>query len=235
MLNRKFGYLQVLQRAERPAGTRQRCVFWLCRCSCGTKLTCRGTALRSGHTTSCGCDGIDRTPRRNRDGSYSIAMSGGYDVIVDAADLPLVTQYRWRAYAVKSGLQKSSIIYARTGVGKDRVTMHRLLTGFKMTDHKDSNGLNNRRSNLRNATAKQNCGNSRKRRVATSSKFKGVAFHKTTGRWVAQAAGKYIGLFENEIDAAKAYNRAAKKRWGKFAKLNPVRSGQDRASERFPS
>lgn len=222
MINRKFGFLRVLKQVERPAGTSQRCLFWLCRCICGVELIYRGTALRSGHTTCCGCDGIDRTPRRNRDGSYAIAMAGGYDVIVDAVDLPLVTQYRWRAYAVKGKVSNAEIIYARTGVGKNRITMHRLLAEYKLVDHCDGDGLNNRRSNLRNATAKQNCANSRKRRVKTSSRFKGVSFHKQISRWVAQAAGSYLGSFVNEVEAAKAYNRAAKKLWGKFARLNEV-------------
>lgn len=143
-------------------------------------------------------------------------------VVVDAADLPLVTKYRWRPYAVKGSIEDAQIIYARTGTGKGRITMHRLLTGHRLTDHKDGDGLNNRRSNLRDATAKQNSGNSRKQRRVTSSQFKGVCRHRPTGKWAAHAAGKHLGLFADEVDAAKAYNRAAKKRWGRFAKLNDV-------------
>lgn len=149
-------------------------------------------------------------------------MPGGLVVVVDKADLPVVTQYRWRPYAVKGSIEDAQTIYARTGTGKNRITMHRLLTGYKLTDHKDGDGLNNRRSNLRCATAKQNCANSRKTRRKTSSRFKGVCLQRTTGKWLAHAKGKHLGVFTDETEAAKAYNKAAKKLWGKFAKLNDV-------------
>lgn len=222
MLKQKFGFLRVIKITDRPTGTTQRCLFWRCRCVCGTEIDARGTALRSGHTTSCGCDGIDRTPMHNKDGSYSIAMSGGFNVIVDATDLALVTKYRWRAYTVKGRLASANIVYARTGVGKKRITMHRLLVGDAMVDHADGNGLNNRRSNLRKATVKQNSANSHKQRNQTSSHFKGVCWHKQANKWVVHVAGKHVGMFTDERKAAEAYNREAKKRWGKFARLNAV-------------
>jgi len=212
-----FGFLTVKAQANRPPGSTQRCLFWLCECVCGTRIVARGTALRSGHTTSCGCDGVDRTPRDNGDGSFSIAAAGGHMILVDAIDLPLVTKYRWRAKKSQHG----KTFYAITGTGRNRQYLHRLLgVGEKLTDHKNGNGLDNRRCNLRDATPSQNGGNSGKKRKITSSRFKGVCLHKQTGKWVARAAGEHLGLFSSEVAAARAYDAAAKKRWGEFAKLN---------------
>jgi AP2 domain len=89
------------------------------------------------------------------------------------------------------------------------------------------NGLDNRRFNLRFATHHQNTFNSTKRKN-TSSKYKGVTWHSQIGKWMAQIQNKkvcghkYIGVFDREIDAAKAYNSRAKILFGEFAVLNEI-------------
>ena len=92
-----------------------------------------------------------------------------------------------------------------------------------IVDHKNGNGLDNRRENLRLATFTQNNYNASKRKN-TSSQYKGVYFSKSRQRWRASIRfdGKRIslGTFKAEIDAAKAYDAAAKKYHTVFAKLN---------------
>ena len=106
------------------------------------------------------------------------------------------------------------------------VSLHRLIMDAPkgvLVDHRNGDSLDNRRANLRLATRAQNCCNVRKRKN-TSSRFKGVSFRKNRGKWAAYigVAGKRIslGYFDSEIEAAKAYDEAAKKYRGEFARLN---------------
>jgi hypothetical protein len=93
----------------------------------------------------------------------------------------------------------------------------------KICDHKDSNTLNNRRENLRECSAAQNLQNTRKR-PGLSSRFKGVYWDKKNRKWMARVQHNrkwhYLGRFENERTAAKAYDALAKDLFGDFAKLN---------------
>ena len=103
-------------------------------------------------------------------------------------------------------------------------------------DHRDGNTLDNRRENLRVATAAQNVRNARKKRSATTSRYKGVFF--TRGRkgrslskpWQAQirrgGKNRYLGCFETAEAAALAYDTAARETFGEFACLNFPRDGE---------
>jgi hypothetical protein len=91
-------------------------------------------------------------------------------------------------------------------------------------DHINNNSLDNRKANLRLATPAQNARNRRKMATKTSSKYKGVSYHSGQKKWCAairvDGQYKYFGLFKNEIDAAKAYDKAARKHHKEFAVLN---------------
>jgi hypothetical protein len=93
-----------------------------------------------------------------------------------------------------------------------------------LVDHKNRNTLDNRRDNLRIATVSQNACNCRRNKSNASSQFKGVCLEKRIAKWIAVISrhGKriHLGTFDNEIDAAKAYDEAAKKYHGEFARLN---------------
>jgi hypothetical protein len=107
------------------------------------------------------------------------------------------------------------------------IYMHRQVLNApkgRIVDHKDGNGLNNTTENLRFATHSQNASNRPKFKSKTSSRYIGVSFNKDARRWQAYitAAGKrrWLGKFDSEIEAAKAYDAAAKKLHRDFACLN---------------
>ena len=146
-----------------------------------------------------------------------IALTHGKVAIVDRADLPLLEDRQWRATCIGG-----KYWYAASG----RVFMHRLILGVPkgiVVDHVNHNSLDNRRENLRPATTAQNIANQRHKRGG-SSKYKGVCWNKQRGYWIAQIKvnwkAVYLGLFDSEEDAARAYDVAAIEAFGEFAYLN---------------
>ena len=101
------------------------------------------------------------------------------------------------------------------------VCAHRGLIVTTLVDHKDGDSLNNQFENLRPTDYRGNNRNVRKQ-PGTSSFFKGVCWSQ--GRWQAMLSvnkkGLYLGRFCDELEAAKAYDAAAKKYFGEFARLN---------------
>ena len=155
-----------------------------------------------------------------------IPLTQGKVALVDDADFDRVNQFKW--YALKN--TTGNVWYAmRTSwdpASKKRsaIYLHTFLTGFDRTDHQDGDGLNCQRENLRPATSAQNMQAKQTKRKNTSSRFRGVSWHKAYRQWQAQIkiAGKliYLGRYVKEQSAAKAYDVAAKKYFGKFASPN---------------
>lgn len=150
----------------------------------------------------------------------------GRVVLIDDNDLELIAPYSWYLWEEvrKRGLRGP---YALAGIKRDGrwgiIKMHKLITGWDRTDHIDGNGLNNQRSNLRPASSQQNQANSRSV-AGSSSLYKGVTWSKDRERWVAQirvdGKQKHLGRFTDETDAAKAYDDAARRYFGEYARLN---------------
>ena len=148
--------------------------------------------------------------------------------IVDDADYALVSQHKW--YAAK---WKKTYVAARkvlrAGGRQETIYMHRVIMGLKrgnkmQVDHINHDELDNRRVNLRSCTHQQNSFN-RVKSKNKSSHYKGVS--KQKGRyWRVQIKFRkntiYLGCYKNEQDAARAYNVAALKYFGEFAKLNII-------------
>ena len=158
-----------------------------------------------------------------------IPLTQGEFAIVDDEDYEIIKRFKW------SVNKCSHTSYVQTGIRKDKgkyttLTMHRFLLnppdGLHV-DHRNGNGLDNRRSNIRLCTSRQNAQN--RHLTRGRSQYKGVYWSKPNKKWVAQIgfSGKLkdLGSFANEDSAAKSYDVAAKKKFGDFARLNfPERS-----------
>ena len=155
-----------------------------------------------------------------------ISLTKGKVAIVDDQDGPLVMRYRWYAILNKGTWYARTSLPRVDGIQK-HVSMHRLIlnaTPGQQVDHRDGDGLNNRRCNLRRATQSENNFNRRRLRQVKTSKFKGVCFRPQLNKWYAQIAkhGRviYLGVFTHEEDAAQAYDGAAATLFGEFAAPN---------------
>lgn len=158
-----------------------------------------------------------------------IPLANGRGVaLVDDEDYERVSQYTW---AASTKGNQTYAVHRYDGDGKRRsLRMHRLiLTEVPIVDHKDGNGLNNTRANLRAADRSQNGFNvGSERRRAKSSRFKGVDFNKSARpasrpwRAMIQAFGErhYLGHFATPEEAAQAYDAAARQYHGEFARMN---------------
>ena len=158
-----------------------------------------------------------------------ITLSRGKVALVSDEDYERVSQYKW--YAVDwDGTGKSW--YARrrfiTDGVRRYVSLHRFIMGVPdsiKVDHIDGDGLNCQRYNLRHATHQQN---SQNRRIGANntSGYKGVVFVRRakTRRWQAQIEHNcktlYLGRFESAVEAARAYDHAARELFGEFARPN---------------
>lgn len=154
-----------------------------------------------------------------------IPLKHGGFTIVDDEQYDRFAKYEW--WVSKLGY------VCRGGCGADGkwtyVFMHRCLLwappGME-TDHRNGNKLDNRRENLRPCTHAQNMQNRGKTNRPATSKFKGVKWDKNTQKWQAKikADGRAhdLGRFDDEVEAALAYNEAAKQYHGEFAYLNDV-------------
>jgi hypothetical protein len=158
-----------------------------------------------------------------------IPLTQGLFATVDLEDLERAKQFKWypqRARRIDGSerIYVSRNIPARDGK-KTMEKLHRFILNAAAgldVDHVNGDGLDNRKSNLRECSRSQNNGNSNPR--AGTSTFKGVSWHGQRNKWRAQirANGKrqHLGLFTNEVDAARAYDEAAIQHFGEFARLN---------------
>ena len=158
-----------------------------------------------------------------------IPLTQGYVALVDDEDYErLIAMGKWHVFKSKSRKQPSVYAARHESNTRDIIFMHSIVTGYRPVDHKDTNGLNNQKYNLRRTNHTLNMANSRP--IGGSSPFKGVSFQKQTRTWSAKIKVngklKHLGSFKDEVDAATVYNFAAYEEWGEYARLNTPLTGE---------
>jgi len=133
--------------------------------------------------------------------------------IIDTEDYEKCKIHKWH-------LNKWGYVFTKIN-GKSK-SIHSYILNSDKVDHKDHDTLNNRKANLRECTYSQNCIN--RFPIKKTSKYKGVSFAKRNNKWCASISAnnvkKWLGYFDDEIEAAKAFDRNAIKMQGEFAYLN---------------
>lgn len=156
---------------------------------------------------------------------------GEHDCLVDDDKYDFLNKWKWGllvSYNSKYAIRKIS----KRENGKRHfkcILMHRLILGLTdnsiLVDHKDQNGLNNQSYNIRTCTKAQNNRNISSHKNSTS-KYLGVCWDSIRGKWKAHITFNKImyniGRFEDEKEAALAYNKKAIELFGEFANPNKI-------------
>lgn len=152
-----------------------------------------------------------------------IPLTQGRSARIDDEDLIHLSKWNWHAH------QENGQWYAKRWTRKSEgsppryISMHSFLLGC-VADHRNGDGLDNQRQNLRPATKRQNARGFRRKRKGCSSQFRGVSWCQNAEQWrariVLDGIETHIGLFAFEIDAARAYDEEAHQHFGEFAQAN---------------
>ena len=163
--------------------------------------------------------------RYREDGAVDIKLSRRAAVIIDSIDLERTGRERWALLRGPRGLMYAS---KRKRLNGRRITLRlaRLLiaaSGNDVVVHINGDGLDCRRKNLA-ITDKNNASAKSRKRQGTTSGYKGVYWVRSKSKWAAkikfEGRSIWLGYFEIEEDAARAYDEAAIKCFPKFARLN---------------
>lgn len=225
----RFGRLTAIKRVEDhisyPSGYKTS--QWLCKCDCGNDVVVIGKNLtKKNGTKSCGCfakENMSKIKKRyniyNLTGEYGIGYTlKGEEFLFDLEDYDKIKDYCWfknnKGYIVSTDSKtRKTILFHRvvtdcpSGLIPDHI--HGKLTRY-----------DNRKSNLRIVTSKENCMNATLSKNNTSG-ITGVTWHKRDNVWQARIKINYkyihLGYFDKFEDAVRVRKEAEKKYFGEFS------------------
>lgn len=157
-------------------------------------------------------------------GGKSIPLTQGLFAIVDEEDFDQLNLYKWYASKRSNGGYVAMRDERKRGVYHRHIYMHREIMktpSDQMTDHRNGDGLNNQKCNLRNCSRKENQRNKRRMSSLNSSGVRGIFWEKSCNRWRAQISidnkNKHLGVFKSKEDAQAVYIEASKSIYGEFS------------------
>lgn len=225
----RFGRCVAIRQVEdRVWDSGKHAAQWECRCDCGNTFVTRYSNLMQGATKSCGClrrermSTIGKTWRRSNEydlTSYDYGVCYFHNnsdefFIFDKEDYDVLNNHCW-AKSTSNG-------YATTRIGStSSATAQSVIMGCPpdgmVIDHINRNRLDNRKSNLRFTTRKENARN-RGTMSNNTSGYTGVHYQKASRKWRASIAVDYqriqLGEFDTKEDAYDAYIQARERYWG---------------------
>lgn len=190
------------------------------------------------HTPNSGLEpvAVSRTRRREHphtterrsmitilDGTCYIPLTRGYWAMIDETDVRRVAPYAWCADTSGKGPYAMRGLRGADGCEIAIIMMHRVVLNApddKVVDHIDGNGLNNRRSNLRLCTQRQNAANQTRGRnkLFSGAYSRGIYRESRTGKWYVSIRGRYRGTFFTLKEAVERANAVLAKAFGEFAR-----------------
>lgn len=232
----KVGKLTVLTETKKDNTGK---IMYECQCECGNTTWVRKQPLtnkdESKRTTQCPeCRSKKYEDKRttlyyeHSEGYMVGVLTSGVEFKFDSKHYDKVSKHSW--YQTANGHIVSR--YGHIGL---TIQLHRLIMNLENVsykdievDHIDSDKLNNLDSNLRKCTHKENSYNKSKQKGEWTSIYKGVSYRPDRSKWVAKLwkdnKSIHLGYFKTEEEAAKAYNRAACREHGEFAKINDTKN-----------
>lgn len=162
-------------------------------------------------------------------GMKELLLTRGMTALVDEEDFESLSSYKWNAQPRRCDLwyaaRNRNAVERKLLGGRGIIYLHRqIMNALKGTeiDHRNGNGLDCRRANMRFATSRQNKANGRPKRSKRTSTFKGVYWGTRERRWLVQIRlpdGRRLGKgFNSENEAASYYTEIARKIHGEFAR-----------------
>jgi hypothetical protein len=154
-----------------------------------------------------------------------LILNKGFVALVDDEDYEYLSQFKWNVNGGGYAEAWTPMINGK----RRRIKMHREIikaSNGLIVDHINHNCLDNRKENLRLCSHAESMMNRRKPNKSLTSQFKGVSFNTQMGKWKARIKANkrdiHLGYFDDEVEAAKAYNKACIELHGEYACVNVI-------------